>query len=73
MLQFLKENYLSQTKLSINLIDFTKGIALALFQYLLGNAFKINLGIIFLFVSLGIIRAAMAFYCIVKFRKNNSK
>lgn len=74
MLQFIKINYLSQTKLSINLVDFTKGIFLALFQYFLGQAVKINLGIILLFVSLGIIRAAMALYCIIKFRtKNNSK
>ena len=69
MLQFIKKNYLSQTKLSHNLLDFSGGITLALFCYITGLNLGANWVIIFFLVSLGIIRAAMAFYCIVKYRK----
>ena len=69
MLQFIKKNYLSQTKLSINIIDFFGGITLALFCYITGLNFRASFVIVSFLVSLGIIRAALAFYCIIKFRK----
>lgn len=71
MLQFIKKNYLSQTKLSNNLIDLTGGITLAIFCGFLGFNMRVSLWIITVFVSLGIIRAAMAFLCIMKYNKKN--